>query len=103
MKRLAPVRATTALALVATSCVSYTGVSKSPDGRPRLTLTLPLLNAAKRIQFIVTGKRKAPIVRRILAPEEREASTPLLPAARVRPRSGTIEWLLDREAAPELG
>ena len=32
MKRLAPVRATMALALVATSCVSYTGVSKSPDG-----------------------------------------------------------------------
>jgi len=74
-------------------------VSESPDGRPRLTFTLPLINAAKRIQFIVTGMRKAAIVRKILAPGPAEASTPPLPAARVRPRAGALEWLLDREAA----
>ena len=32
MKSLAPLGTTLGLALVATSCVSYTGVSKSPDG-----------------------------------------------------------------------
>jgi 6-phosphogluconolactonase len=76
-------------------------VSESPDGRPRLTFTLPLLDAAKRIQFIVTGKRKAGIVRRILASGSGGPGPPL-PAARVRPRGGTVEWLLDAEAAAEL-
>ncbi|MBI4584761.1 MAG: hypothetical protein HY717_12165 [Planctomycetes bacterium] len=27
----------------------------------------------------------------------------LLPAARVRPVQGTVEWILDREAAGEVG
>jgi len=63
----------------------------------RLTLTLPVLNEARRIIFLVSGKTKASIVRTVL---EKDAEH--LPAAMIAPRHGTVTWLLDREAASEL-
>ncbi len=65
----------------------------------RVTMTLPLLNAASRIVFLVSGKEKAKAVRRTLAPERGEESTP---ASSVSPRRGEVIWVLDREAASEL-
>lgn len=73
-----------------------------PGGSRRMTFTLPLINSARRVQFLVTGARKAWIVRQILGPPPEEAPVVPLPAARVRPLYGTTEWLLDREAAAEL-
>jgi 6-phosphogluconolactonase len=74
-------------------------------GTRRLTLTLPVLCAARRVQFLVTGASKA----RRIAEVARLAATPLdllppdaLPSARVRPRRGHLEWLIDRAAATEL-
>jgi len=67
----------------------------------RLTFTLPLINAARCVQFLVTGKKKASAVRRVLRPAHAELSA-RLPAARVRPTHGALEWLLDRAAATEL-
>lgn len=65
----------------------------------RITLTLPVLNAAARVLFLVSGKEKAPPLRRVLAgprgPRE-------LPAQAVAPREGEVVWLVDREAAAEL-
>lgn len=65
----------------------------SPDGQPRMTLTFAALDAARHVQFLVTGRRKARVVEQALAGD------PDIPAARVRPRRGRVEWLLDREAA----
>ncbi len=62
----------------------------------RTTATYRLLNAARRVVFLVAGKEKADAVRRTLAPEANEAPTP---AARVKPRRGEVIWILDREAA----
>jgi len=62
----------------------------------RVSLTLELINRAKRILFLVTGSAKAAIVRRIFS--ERDAS-PELPAQRVQPREGELTWLLDEAAA----
>jgi 6-phosphogluconolactonase len=70
-------------------------------GKHRMTFTFPLINGARKVQFLVFGKKKAPIVREILGQrgkEERPAPSPY-PAARLSPRHGTLEWLLDREAA----
>jgi 6-phosphogluconolactonase len=68
----------------------------------RLTFTLPLLNAAKVLQFIVAGKKKAPVVRRVLEAGKGAGSRPIPPAALVRPTRGELELLLDREAASEI-
>ncbi|XP_053824223.1 6-phosphogluconolactonase isoform X2 [Vidua chalybeata] len=73
----------------------------SPKAPPqRVTMTLPLLNAAKALLLVATGAAKAPVIKRILEP--RPEASPSLPAARLRPRSGRLRWLLDREAAKEL-
>jgi 6-phosphogluconolactonase len=62
----------------------------------RLTLTLPVLNAAARVLFLVTGAEKAKIVKAVLV--ERA----LLPAAMVSPEGGELVWLVDRAAAALL-
>lgn len=58
----------------------------------RLTFTYPLLNAARRILFLVAGSSKAPALGRVLAGED-------LPAARVQGTLDTL-FLVDREACP---
>lgn len=67
-------------------------------GGRRLTMTHPMLNAARDVLFVVTGHGKADVVRRVLEPEP---DAPALPAARVRPRERLI-WLVDRAAASRL-
>lgn len=63
-----------------------------PAGEPavaRLTLTLPVLNRARCVTFLVSGKGKAQVVGQILAGAATE-----LPAARVQP-AGRLLWFLD--------
>lgn len=73
----------------------------APKGiQPRLTLTFPVLNRAGWVLFLVTGPKKAGIVRIVL--EKSSADGPSLPAARVRPMSGRVLWFLDRAAAADL-
>jgi 6-phosphogluconolactonase len=63
----------------------------------RLTATLPLLIAARRTVFLVSGQQKAEIVAEVL-----EGDTDL-PAAVISRESRDAVWLLDREAASLLG
>jgi 6-phosphogluconolactonase len=65
----------------------------------RLTLTAPVINAARHILFLVAGADKAPTVRAVLRGESRPEE---LPAQLVRPVDGDLVWLLDREAASQL-
>src|SRR2546426_634222 len=62
----------------------------------RLTLTLPVFNAAARVVFLVAGAEKAKVVKTVLG----ERAT--LPAAMVRPADGELVWLIDRAAAAQL-
>lgn len=62
----------------------------------RLTLTLPVLNAAAAILFLVSGEDKAEALRAAL--EAAPGAEPL-PAQLVRPREGTVTWLVDPAAA----
>jgi 6-phosphogluconolactonase len=59
----------------------------------RLTLTFPVLNAARRVIFLVAGAEKAKIVKVVLSDQA------LLPAAMIRPTDGELIWLADRAAA----
>jgi 6-phosphogluconolactonase len=63
----------------------------------RLTVTLPVLNAARVVVFTVGGSEKASIVRDVLrGPRD-------VPARLVQPSDGELWWMLDRAAAGELG
>ncbi|HEV7866037.1 MAG TPA: 6-phosphogluconolactonase [Chthoniobacteraceae bacterium] len=53
----------------------------------RLTMTFPLLNAARQICFLARGAAKLPIV------EEIVSGRSVLPAARVQPPNGSVTWL----------
>jgi 6-phosphogluconolactonase len=64
----------------------------------RVTLTLPVINNARHVVFLVTGADKAEIVAEILAGKDGGR----YPAARVAPAEGILTWLLDAEAAGRL-
>lgn len=59
----------------------------------RITLTLPVLNAAALVVFLVSGREKAKAVKAVLG------DGALLPAGLVRPTRGGLVWMLDRAAA----
>jgi 6-phosphogluconolactonase len=65
----------------------------------RITLTPPVLNAAREVQFLAAGKDKAAIVRDILHAPHNPTE---LPAQIVAPTAGRLVWLLDTAAAQEL-
>lgn len=65
---------------------------------PRISLTLPALNAARAVVLLVTGEEKADAVARAFGPSP-DAS---LPAAQVRPRFGSLTVILDEPAASAL-
>jgi 6-phosphogluconolactonase len=67
----------------------------------RLTLTLPVLNAARVVSFIVSGVEKAPIVAQTVRGVEMTDVSPL-PAGLVQPVDGELWWMLDRAAAGDL-
>ena len=61
----------------------------------RITLTLPVINAARNVMFLVAGAEKQPIVQAILATP---AQAQKYPAARVAPQ-GKLFWFLALERA----
>jgi 6-phosphogluconolactonase len=63
----------------------------------RITLTLPVLNRAACVMFLVSGPDKASMVREVLKNESAN-----LPSQKVRPADGRLLWLLDRAAGNEL-
>lgn len=77
----------------ATRLVVPNGIDYMPH--PRVTFTLPLLNAARAVQFLVAGAGKAPVVARAMNGD------PAVVASRVCPTDGVVRWDLDRAAAGE--
>ncbi len=63
----------------------------------RVTLTVPTINNAGDVCFIVSGRSKARIVHEVL-----EGPAARYPAQLITPSSGRISWLLDNEAASQI-
>jgi 6-phosphogluconolactonase len=63
----------------------------------RVTLTLPAINSARQVLFLVTGKTKAEIVQAVL-----EGPAGRFPAQQAQPAAGQLSWLLDAEAGGQL-
>jgi 6-phosphogluconolactonase len=62
----------------------------------RISLSLPALNAARVLVFLVSGATKATTLARVLAGDS------ALPAARVGSGHGPVLWLVDRAAAAAM-
>jgi 6-phosphogluconolactonase len=62
----------------------------------RITFTLPLINAARNVVFLVKGQDKAVILQRVLSGDAR------LPATLVRPSHGDLGWLVDESAGAKV-
>ena len=65
----------------------------------RITMTLPVLNAASEVMLLVAGADKAAMVAEVL---ERTAGLTQYPVQMVRPPEGRKRWLLDQAAASQL-
>jgi len=65
--------------------IPATGPKPPPQ---RITLTFPIINAARHVCFLVNGSGKAAMV------DEVVRGNPALPASHVKPASGRLTWLL---------
>jgi 6-phosphogluconolactonase len=79
--------------------VTATPPGALPPPVERVTLTFPVLNAARAVVFLVSGANKAEALRDVL---EGRPSREQRPAAAVRPVEGTLTWLVDEAAAGRL-
>jgi 6-phosphogluconolactonase len=66
---------------------------------PRVTLTLPAIDAAREVVFLISGADKADAVARAFG----DAPGLDAPSSMVRPADGTLTVLLDEPAAARLG
>ena len=71
-------------------------VHAGQSGSERVSLTLPVLNEAAAVLFLVQGTQKAETLRQVLAGASE------LPAARVKPTGGVLQWFVDKDAAALL-
>jgi 6-phosphogluconolactonase len=65
----------------------------------RLTFTLPVLNAARSVAFLVSGTDKASALKAVL---QSDAPGEQYPAKLVQPTNGSLIWMVDRAAASGL-
>jgi 6-phosphogluconolactonase len=63
----------------------------------RITLTLPAINSARKIMFLVSGRDKAKVVKQIV-----EGKRSGLPVSRVQPKQGVVYFVIDKRAASLL-
>jgi 6-phosphogluconolactonase len=63
----------------------------------RVTVTLPLINAASQVIFLVSGSSKSKSLHKVLSGQDYQKSA--LPASLVAPVKGQVTWLVDRAAA----
>jgi len=76
-------------------------VTRSPPGTlpppvDRVTMTYPLINAAREVMFLVTGANKHVPLTEVL---QRQVEPSVRPAAGVRPAHGKLIWIIDHAAA----
>jgi 6-phosphogluconolactonase len=63
----------------------------------RITMTLPVLNNATNVLFLVSGEDKAAMLNELINGEPGK-----FPAQAINPNSGSLTWLLDEAAASKL-
>ena len=69
------------------------------DGQPRITFTVPLINQARWVLFVVAGASKQPALAEVFAPE---ADAMTYPSRLIQPTDGELWWLLDQAAGQNV-
>ncbi len=82
-----------------TSDKIYSTAIHPDSGQTRITITGKVINNARNIVFIVTGKSKSKIVDRVF---NNKVDAKKYPASFIKPLNGKLFWLLDKEAASQL-
>ncbi|XP_050518249.1 6-phosphogluconolactonase [Diabrotica virgifera virgifera] len=73
-------------------------ITDSPKPPPsRVTMTFPVVNNARVCVFATGGKEKADMIKKVLVDQDEQ-----LPAARVKPHSGAIYWIVDQDAGVHI-
>ncbi|MFH1262960.1 MAG: 6-phosphogluconolactonase [Pseudomonadota bacterium] len=70
--------------------------AKSPSGAVRITMTLPILNSARKVFLLVSGKDKAETVAKLF---ERSVEAAAFPVGRIKIEPDESVWFLDQMAA----
>ncbi|MFQ5990071.1 MAG: 6-phosphogluconolactonase [Candidatus Methylomirabilales bacterium] len=68
-------------------------------GTHRLTLTVPVINHAANVAFVITGSAKASVLKKVLKGEHEPHR---LPSQLIRPEKGQLVFIVDHAAAKEL-
>lgn len=68
------------------------------DAQPRITFTVPLINHAGCVMFVVAGANKRPALAEIFAPIADDLTYP----SRLIQPQGELWWLLDQTAGQDL-
>jgi 6-phosphogluconolactonase len=80
--------------------IRWTAVTRRANEQfSRITVTVPLINQATVVVFLVTGLSKTHVVQSIL---EETGQQQLFPAQLIQPLRGNLYWFVDREAAGKL-
>ena len=58
-------------------------------------VNVPVINASKKVLFLVSGKAKSEMVQRIMSNKQPDKE---IPATMVNPQNGELHWMLDSEA-----
>lgn len=61
--------------------------------RDRITITLPVINNAKNIMFIISGEGKGKIIKEIFGKSKRSK---VYPASLIKPEDGQSVWFIDK-------
>jgi 6-phosphogluconolactonase len=72
-------------------------VHYAPVRHARISMTFPVLNAARKIIFLVAGEGKADIAQKVI-----RQRAPQYPASHIQPQDGELLFILDRAAAERL-
>ena len=74
-----------------------------PPPVERVTLTFPVLNAAREVMFLAAGEKKASPLQEVLEgsakSDKGSAFVERWPASGVHPTDGSLVWLVDEAAA----
>lgn len=68
-------------------------------GQKRVSITGSIINSARRVTMLVTGKNKSPVVNAIVMKEGYYLN---YPAFYINPGSGFLEWFMDQDATSWL-
>lgn len=84
---------------------SWIAVNDGPNVTPpkRVTMTYPLLNAARELAVLAVGEKKKATIQKIdAAMRDNTATIQVLPITGINPTDGELTWFLDAAAAGEI-